>query len=70
MAASFDNRTLANGPGRVPHTDVWTMAAVCHPYRQCVSEVNAWLILWLFLNFVNMFVTRVEVSGKIDGQKD
>jgi hypothetical protein len=38
-----------------------------HPHRQCVSEANAWLIVWLFLIFVNMFVTTVEVGGKIDG---
>jgi hypothetical protein len=40
-----------------------------HPYRQCVSEVNAWLIVWLFFNLVNMFVTRVVVGGKIDGRE-
>jgi hypothetical protein len=43
-----------------------------HPYRQCVSAVNAWLIVWSsfvwsFSFIVNMFVTMVEVGGKIDG---
>jgi hypothetical protein len=32
-----------------------------------VSEVNAWLIVWLFLNIVYIFLTRVVVGGKIDG---
>jgi hypothetical protein len=34
-----------------------------HPYRQCVSEVNAWLIVLLFLSIVYKVVTRVEVGG-------
>jgi hypothetical protein len=34
-----------------------------HPYRQCVSEVNAWLIVWLFLFIVYKVVTKVEVGG-------
>jgi hypothetical protein len=38
-----------------------------HPYRQFVSEVNAWLIVWLLLIIVNRFVTRVVVGGNIDG---
>jgi hypothetical protein len=34
-----------------------------HPYRQCVSDVNAWLIVLLFLFIVYKLVTRVVVGG-------
>jgi hypothetical protein len=63
--ASFDNQTLVNGPGGVRHTDVVGTAVRDrrHPYCQCVSEVNAWLIALLFLFIVYKVVTKVVVGG-------
>jgi hypothetical protein len=55
--AVFDTQTYGRRL-REPRIKLRSIRGSClrrHPYRQCVLEVNAWLIVWFFLDIVNMF---------------